>query len=135
MISGERKKFGLVARRTVGTLHESVANTGQLHYDGKVKTFRFTFSEDFVKFVGTMLPSGVSKFNPAYIFVVLDDGAWVVWAAYVEENRNPVALWRTPTQPPWTPEIKDHEQSSSNRHPQTRSSSGSTKPLASFSLA
>ena len=119
MISGERKKFGLVPRRSVANKHECVANTGQLHYDGNVQPFRFSFAEDFVSFVGMMLPAGVSKFHPAYVFVVQEQDRWTVWAAYVEDNKNPVALWRTTTQPTWIPEIANVH-TETNRQPSRR---------------
>ena len=110
MISSERKKFGLTARRVVRSLDTRIANTGQLiRPGGAVSTFRFSFAEAFVEFVGTMLPAGVSPYNPAYIFVTTDGQEWTVWAAYIDEGKNPTALWRAVTKPEWVTEVNSND--------------------------
>ena len=108
MISGERKKFGLTARRSIKTsdLNPRLANTGQIVLpDGSTKPFMFTFSDSFVEFVGTMLPMGVSPYNPACIFVTQEAQDWIVWAAYVEDGKHQTALWRASDKPNWIPEV------------------------------
>lgn len=110
MISGERKKFGLTARRSIRPekLNACVANTGHLTLEGEHKgTFLFDFDESFVTFVGTQLIRGVSPYNPAYILVTRKGSEWTVWAKYVSAPPEAAAtiLWRGPDKPQWIPEV------------------------------
>jgi len=108
MIKAERKNFNIRARRIIRSLHPCVSNTAKLvNLPDAPDVCTISFSEDFVQFVGKMLPQGVGPYNPAYISVTIERGHYVVWAAYVKNPQSFVKLWRSTEKPAWIPEISN----------------------------
>lgn len=102
MISGERKKFAIKARRTVRKKHPMLSNTVVFLEDGRADYCYISFDESLVEFVGNTLPRGIAPFEPAYLFVMHypEKNVWVVYANYVKgEGGQP--LWETTTRPAW----------------------------------
>lgn len=100
MISGERKKFEIKARRSVKYKHPLLSNTVAYLEDERQGFCYISFDESLVEFVGTKLPRGVAPFDPAYLYVVQTMGTWTVYARYVKDDIA-VPLWGTHTRPLW----------------------------------
>lgn len=60
------------------------------------------FTEDFVRFVGTELPYGVSAYRPAFIEVIESVGEWLVTARYYATPEVYEVLWITKERPQWS---------------------------------
>ncbi len=112
MLNKEQKQFALRPARktkTVFGLHNTVLvyrnSSGYVEY-GLVQ-----FHESLVIAVGSIMPQGVSEFNPAFLQVHFDlvPNKWIVSACYVNRDIRKT-LWETDSFPTWLNALKKVEQ-------------------------
>lgn len=101
MISGERKKFGLRARKSVKHPNPLLNNTVLLTEGEKRYACTIGFNDDLIQFVGQKLPRGLAEFDPAYLLVTeLPGKGWKVQASYFRDGTL-VDLWVAKERPTW----------------------------------
>jgi hypothetical protein len=102
-MKSELVKYGLRSSNRAGR-RSDVLQVVQIATRGAISHYCYIkFSDDFVSFVGSKLPQGVSPGMSAYISVDVDEaGTWHIYAGYwAKPESSRVLLWSTTERPGW----------------------------------